>query len=146
MPAITGVHDENWSRAAGAPLKPQAYFFFYSYTKVIGRSVLLFEIQDTYQQCLFWNNIKKCCKLHLQNISKFCSAGFSSKTSTSRKMSEYGVFSGPYFPVFWLNGEISRVNLRIQSKYEKIRTRKSSVFGHSLRSDDLRTYCENMEL
>ena len=39
-------------------------------------------------------------------------------------MSKYGVFSGPYFPVFRLNTEIYFVNLRIQSKYGKIRTRK----------------------
>ena len=41
-----------------------------------------------------------------------------------------GVFSGPYFPLFGLNTEINFVNLRIQSKYRKIRTRKYSVFGH----------------
>ena len=39
-------------------------------------------------------------------------------------------FSGPYFPVFGLNTKIYPVNLGIQSKYGKIRTRKSSVFGH----------------
>ena len=43
-------------------------------------------------------------------------------------MSKYGDFSGPYFPVFGLNMEISEVNLRIQSKYEKITTRKNFVF------------------
>ena len=42
-------------------------------------------------------------------------------------MSEYGVFSGPYFPVFVLNTEIYGVNLRIHSKYGKIRTRKHST-------------------
>ena len=41
-----------------------------------------------------------------------------------------GNFSGPYFPVFGLNAEIYGVNLRIQSKYKKIRTRKNSIFGH----------------
>ena len=46
-----------------------------------------------------------------------------------------GNFSGPYFPVFGLNAEIFGVNLRIQSKYRKIKTRKNSVFGHSSRSD-----------
>ena len=34
-------------------------------------------------------------------------------------------FSGPYFPVFGLNTEIYPVNLRIQSKFGKIRTRKT---------------------
>ena len=41
---------------------------------------------------------------------------------TARKVSKYGVFSGPYFPVFGLNTEIYSVNLHIQSKYGKIRT------------------------
>ena len=45
-------------------------------------------------------------------------------------MSKYGVFSGPYFPVFGLNAEIYGVNLRIQSEYRKIWTRNNSVFGH----------------
>ena len=44
--------------------------------------------------------------------------------SDVRKESKFGVFSGPYFPVFGLNTEIYGVNLSIQSKYGKIRTRK----------------------
>ena len=44
-------------------------------------------------------------------------------------------FSGPYFPVFGLNTEIYSVNLCIQSKYRKIRTRKKVVFEHFPRSD-----------
>ena len=50
-------------------------------------------------------------------------------TGTGWKMSKYGVFSGPYFPVFrhWI---IYRVNLRIQSEDVKIWTRENSVFGH----------------
>ena len=40
------------------------------------------------------------------------------------KVSEFEVFSGPYFPTFRLNTEINRVNLRIQSSYGKIQTRK----------------------
>ena len=43
-------------------------------------------------------------------------------------------FPGPYFPVFGLNTEIYGVNLRIQSKYRKIRTRNNSVFGLFSRS------------
>ena len=43
-------------------------------------------------------------------------------------------FFCPYFPVFGLNTDIYSVNLRIQSKCGKIRTRKSSVFGHFSRS------------
>ena len=36
-------------------------------------------------------------------------------------------FSGPHFSVFELNTDIYKLNLRIQSKYGKIRTRKISV-------------------
>ena len=36
-------------------------------------------------------------------------------------------FSGPYFPAFGRNKEIYSLNLRIQPKCEKIRTRKSSI-------------------
>ena len=53
---------------------------------------------------------------------------------TAWKVSKYGVFSGPYFPVLELNTEIYAVNLRIQPEYGKIRTRKNSVFGHFSRS------------
>ena len=52
-------------------------------------------------------------------------------------MSKYGVFSGPYFPVFGLNTDIYSVNLCSQSKNGKIRTRKNSVFGHFLCSECL---------
>ena len=48
----------------------------------------------------------------------------------ARKVSKYGVFSGPYFPVFGLNTEIYGVILRIHSEHRKIRTRKNSLFGH----------------
>ena len=41
--------------------------------------------------------------------------------------SKYGVFSGPYFPVFGQNTEIYKC---IKSEYRKIRTRKNSVSGH----------------
>ena len=49
---------------------------------------------------------------------------------TAWKVSKYGVFSGPYFPLLRLNTEIYRVNLRIQLEYGNIRTWKNSVFGH----------------
>ena len=42
-----------------------------------------------------------------------------------RKVSKYGVFSGPYFSVFELNTEAYAVTLPIESKYGKIRTRKT---------------------
>ena len=52
---------------------------------------------------------------------------FLKETDAAWKVSKYGDFSGPYFPVFGLNKEIY---FRIQSEYRKIRTRKNSVLGH----------------
>ena len=40
-------------------------------------------------------------------------------------MPKYGIFSGPYFPVFGLNTVIYGVNIRIQSEYRKIRAIKT---------------------
>ena len=58
-------------------------------------------------------------KFNLQ--SKLIPSNFSEKEffilKTAWKVSKYGVFSGPYFPVFGLNREIYGVNLRIQSQY-----------------------------
>ena len=51
-------------------------------------------------------------------------------TSTTWKVSRYGVFSGSYFTKFGLNTEKYFVSLSIQSKCRKIRTRKNSLFGH----------------
>ena len=58
----------------------------------------------------------------------------SCRDRTAWKMSKYGVFCSPYFPAFGLNVERYSVFLRIQSKCEKIRSRKNSVFGHFSRS------------
>ena len=74
--------------------------------------------------------------------SKFCEIfknTFLQNTSRQLlvKVSKCGVFSGPYFPVFGLNLENDGVNLRIQSKYRKIRTSKNSAVGKFSRSDDL---------
>ena len=44
------------------------------------------------------------------------------------KVSKYRVFSGPYFQVIGLDTEIYFVNLRIQSKYRKIWTKKNPTF------------------
>ena len=51
-------------------------------------------------------------------------------TDIAWKVSIYGVFCGLYFPMFGLNKEIYSVNLRIQSEYKKIRTRKNFIFGY----------------
>ena len=59
---------------------------------------------------------------------------------TARKVSKYIVFSGRHFPVSVVNTEIYLVNLCIQSKYRKIRTRKSSVFGLFSRSGKAEKY------
>ena len=53
---------------------------------------------------------------------------------TAWKVSEDGVFSGPYFPTSGLNTERYSVTLRIQSECGKTRTRKTSVFAHFSRS------------
>ena len=55
-------------------------------------------------------------------------------SQTAWKVSKYGVYSGPYFPVFRRITEIYKVNLRIQSEYRKMWTRKNSLFGHFSRS------------
>ena len=55
-------------------------------------------------------------------------------TSHRVKGVQIRVFSGPYFPVFELKTDIYSVNLRFQSEYRKIRTRKNSVFGYFSRS------------
>ena len=64
----------------------------------------------------------------------------SSLVHTVWKVSQYGVFSGPYSPLFGLNTEIYGVNLRIQSEYRKIQTRKNYVFGHFSRSVKFSTF------
>ena len=56
-------------------------------------------------------------------------------------MFKYGVVCGPYFPIFGLDTEICRVNLRIQSECRKIQTRNNSVFGHFSRSDIFEQTC-----
>ena len=65
-------------------------------------------------------------------------AGLSPREHTARKVSKYEVLSGLYFHVFGLNTETYGVNLRIQSKYRKIQTRKNSVFEHLSCSDKVK--------
>ena len=71
--------------------------------------------------------------IQLRNIL----ASLYNRLVTAWKVSKYGVISGPYFPVFGLNTKIYGVNLRIQSKYRKIRTRNNSAFGNFLSRDSL---------
>ena len=44
---------------------------------------------------------------------------------TAWEVSKYGIFSGPYFPVFGMNTKIYFVNLRIPSEYKKTRPEKT---------------------
>ena len=44
------------------------------------------------------------------------------------KVSKYGVFSGPYFPVFGLNTEIYGVNLRISRMQENTNQKKLHIW------------------
>ena len=61
------------------------------------------------------------------------------------KSVQYRAFSGPYIPVLGVNTEIYPVNLRIQSEYRKILTRKNSVFEHFSRSATIDgSECENI--
>ena len=78
-------------------------------------------------------NRKAYCYL---SSAKFIVKIESSKKSTSslRKFFHYGVFSGPYIPVFGVNTKIYSVYFRIRSKYRKIGTRENSIFGHFSRS------------
>ena len=62
------------------------------------------------------------------------------KLSLREKCPNTELFSGPYFPACGLNTEIFGVNLRIQFKHRKIRTRKNSVFGHFPRSVSFRCH------
>ena len=57
------------------------------------------------------------------------------------KASKYRVFTGPYFPVFGLNAEIYGVNLRIQSEYGKIRTRKKTPYSDTFHGVTDFTHC-----
>ena len=61
-------------------------------------------------------------------------------TFTARKVSKYGVISGPYLPAFGLNTERYGVYLSNQSECEKIRTRNYAVFGHFSRSASFKDY------
>ena len=84
---------------------------------------------------------------HRKNFINFIQKNFMEKSvvklykypsavrGTAWKVSKYGVFSGPYFPVFGLNTEIYYVNFRIESEYWKIRTRENSVFEHFSRCE-----------
>ena len=78
--------------------------------------------------------VRDICIWLLRYTKKVPFKYFFGEYNTAWKVSKYVVISGLYFPVFGLNTEIHRVNLRIQSEYREIRTRNNYVFGHFLRS------------
>ena len=61
-------------------------------------------------------------------VQKMCYDQFSTLCETVWKVSKYGVIYGSYFPVFKLNTDMYRVNLRIQSEYRKTRTRNNLMW------------------
>ena len=100
----------------------------YSNTYIVVKGRIIFEGNNA--------NNREDKKLTLKNNAPFRSCiSKINNTFLAWKVSKYRVFSGPYFPVFELNTEIYRVNLRIQDKYKEIQTRKSSAVGHFSRSD-----------
>ena len=80
----------------------------------------------------YWRNLQ--LKFHFLGSVTSCAKRDRWLPITTWKVFKYSVFSGSYFLVFGVNTEIYSVNLCIQSEYEKIRTRKNSVFGHFLHS------------
>ena len=63
---------------------------------------------------------------------------------TTWNVSKYGVFSGPYFPLFWMNSEIYSLNFRIHSEYRKSVTFAEEMLHgkfHSLWSESLIDNC-----
>ena len=97
------------------------------------------------------NTCRKCRKQHKCTKSKatimchfLLSVCSQASSYTAWKFAKFGVFSGPYFPVFLYCG----VNIRIQFEYRKIYTRKNSVFGHFSRSDSTQeqTYTQENQI
>ena len=66
----------------------------------------------------------------MDNKKKFIPSNSSKRLFyLARKMSEYGVFSGPYFPVVGLNKDIFKSPYIVQVQ-ENLDKKKKSVFGH----------------
>ena len=73
----------------------------------------------------------------MSNLTNHIIIKFIRHSNTAWKVFKYGVFSDPYF--FCIQSEFG-LNLRIQSEYRKIRTKKNSVFGHFSRSERVPHY------
>ena len=67
----------------------------------------------------------ECSKFTDSNLEGICLKIEYSETLHCVKSVQIWSFSGPYFPVFGMNTKIYGINLRIQSKYGKIRTRET---------------------
>ena len=81
---------------------------------------------------LFANYMQDICKIGTRLRSVFCRDFESVRTKcTAWKVSKYGLFSDPYFPVFNLNTE----NYRVNTDKKKIRTSKRGLFCWHKRFD-----------
>ena len=105
---------------------------------------VLSSLYKSYKQKWFYNLVSTKFgvpkMIYLCNNASCINIRIHSHCVKSVQMRKYGFFSGPYFPVFGLNTEIYGLNLRIQSEYWKIRTRKNFVFGHVLRNE----FCQSI--
>ena len=96
---------------------------------------------EVFYQTTSWMkaNVMSNSKWHFPSFCKFLSDVTKTVFWESKKHCVKSVqiwsFTCPYFPVLGLNTEIYGINLRIQLRYWKIRTRKNSVFGHFARSE-----------
>ena len=96
---------------------------------------------EVFYQTTLWMkaNVMSNSKWHFPSFCKFLSDVTKTVFWESKKHCVKSVqiwsFTCPYFPVLGLNTEIYGINLRIQLRYWKIRTRKNSVFGHFARSE-----------
>ena len=100
------------------------YFFPSSRSRRVHRKFLLPMSAVNYLLYLYLNNIIACMKTSNMKKQSFAIVHLQFR-STAWKESKYGVIAGPYFPVFSC---IYGLNIRIRSKYGKIRTRKNSIF------------------
>ena len=76
-----------------------------------------------------WHLHKMTMNFKLSNWTFCRQSSYQGSTWHCIKCVHIWSFSGLYFLVFGLNTEIYKVNIRIQSKYKKIRTRKTPNAG-----------------
>ena len=71
-----------------------------------------------------WKRCKQVINSYINSVNSYMFFLSIQRNTNTWKVSKYGVFPGPYFPVLGLNREIYSVNLHIQTKFRKTRTRK----------------------